>query len=85
VKVPQHRDWRADVLSQVAFYAGMGFIIPGSLVAGYFLGRIADEFFHTSPILGMIGGLLGTAGGIVEVIQIVIRREKNGKDSPSDS
>jgi F0F1-type ATP synthase assembly protein I len=79
--VPQGRDWRAVVLAQVAFYAGLGVIIPGGMVAGYLLGNFLDEHLHTAPFLGMMGGLLGTAGGIIEVIQIVTRKEKNGPDS----
>ncbi len=83
--MPQQKDWRVEVLQQVAFYVGLGALIPAFMIAGYFVGRFFDESLHTAPILGMIGGLLGTAGGIVEVIQIVTRREKNGKGSPSDS
>jgi F0F1-type ATP synthase assembly protein I len=83
--VAQIKDWRVEVLAQVAFYTGLGVIIPAGMVAGYFFGSFLDEHLHSAPILGMIGGLLGTAGGIVEVIQIVTRRAKNGENPPGAS
>lgn len=77
-----------NVWAQVAFYTSLGFIIPGGAVGGYFFGWLLDEHLHTTPIFGIIGGLAGTAGGIVEVLQLVIRTEKrraDGNDSSSGS
>ncbi len=76
-----------DMWSQVAFYSSLGFIIPGGVVGGYFLGWLLDEYLHTTPILGIIGGLAGAAAGIVEVFQILTRAEKSADrdDSSSDS
>ena len=65
-----------DLWGLVAFYSSLGFIIPGAVVGGYFLGWLLDEYLHTTPILGIIGGLAGAAAGIVEVLQIVTRAEK---------
>jgi F0F1-type ATP synthase assembly protein I len=74
----------SDVWAQVAFYTSLGAIIPGGLVGGYLLGWLLDEHFHTAPIFGIIGGGLGTAGGIAEVIQLVLRASKsNGGKTPS--
>lgn len=77
-----------DLWGQIAFYSSLGFIIPGGAVGGYFLGWFLDEHLHTTPILGMIGGLAGAAAGIVEVLQILTRTEKKSADrngSSSDS
>lgn len=67
---------RDDMWGQIAFYSSLGFIIPGAVVGGYFLGYFLDEYLHTTPILGIIGGLAGAAAGIVEVFQILTRAEK---------
>jgi ATP synthase protein I len=81
------RGSRNDIWSQVAFYSSLGFIIPGAVVGGYFLGWFLDEYLHTSPFLGIIGGLAGAAAGIVEVFQILTRAEKSADrdNSASDS
>ncbi len=73
-----------DVWAQVAFYTSLGLIIPAGLVGGYLLGWWLDDHFHTTPIFGMIGAGLGTAGGITEVIQLVTRTSKtDGSKNPS--
>jgi F0F1-type ATP synthase assembly protein I len=71
--------------AQVAFYSSLGFIIPGGAVGGYFFGWFLDEHLHTTPVLGIIGGLAGTAGGIVEVLQLVTRAEKRSEDGNDSS
>ena len=81
------RGRQKDLWGQVALYSGLGFIIPGAVVGGYFLGWLLDEYLHTTPILGIIGGLAGAAAGIVEVFQILTRAEKRADrdNSSSDS
>lgn len=79
---------RGDLWEQIAFYSSLGFIIPGAVVGGYFLGAYLDEHLHTTPILSIIGVLAGGAAGIVEVLQLLTRTEKKRTDedtSPSDS
>lgn len=74
-----------DLWAQIAFYSGLGFILPAGAVAGYVLGWLLDDWFHTRPILGVILAFLGAAGGIVEVLRILRREEKraSGDDSKS--
>lgn len=79
--MPPRRDKSSDLLARAAFYAGLGFLIPASAVGGYFLGRFLDLHLHTGSLLAMIGAFAGTAAGIVEVIQLVMRMERNAKDS----
>jgi F0F1-type ATP synthase assembly protein I len=74
---PPVRGKEKDLWSQVAFYTSLGFIIPGAVVGGYVLGWFLDGLLHTTPILGMIGGLAGAAAGIIEVFQILTRAEKS--------
>ena len=74
-----------SIWAQVAFYTSLGFIIPGAVVGGVLLGWFLDEHLHTSPILVVLGGLAGAAGGIVELLQILTRTEKSAdRDSKSD-
>lgn len=74
---------KSDALSQVAFYSGLGFIIPGAAVAGYFLGSLVDDQLHSGSTGAFVGTLLGAAGGITEVLQIVLRKQK--ADERNDS
>jgi len=72
-----------DLWSQVAFYTSLGFIIPGSVVGGYIIGWFLDQHLHTKPVLGIIGGLAGAAGGIIEVFQLLTRMEKRADQDAS--
>jgi F0F1-type ATP synthase assembly protein I len=77
---------RGDLWGQIAFYSSLGFIIPGAVVGGYFLGAYLDEHLHTTPILGIIGGTVGAVSGIIEVLQILTRAEKSAdRDSSSNN
>jgi F0F1-type ATP synthase assembly protein I len=74
-----------SIWAQVAFYTSLGFIIPGAVVGGVLLGWFLDEHLHTSPVLIVLGGLAGAAAGIVELLQILTRAEKNAeRDSKSN-
>ncbi|MGH9405644.1 MAG: AtpZ/AtpI family protein [Terriglobia bacterium] len=70
----------ADVWARAAFYATLGSIIPASAVAGYFIGHFLDGRFHTGFVLAVIGIFAGTAAGIIEVIQLISRMERNAGD-----
>ena len=71
------RSDRSDVWARIAFYTGLSFIAPVSAFAGYALGWFLDEHLHTAPVLSLLGVLAGVALGITEIIQIVVRKEKN--------
>jgi F0F1-type ATP synthase assembly protein I len=67
-----------SIWAQVAFYS--------SLVGGVLLGWFLDDHLHTSPAFVIIGGLAGAAGGIIELLQILARTEKNAeRDSESNN
>lgn len=74
---------KSDALSQVAFYSGLGLIIPCAAVGGYFLGSMVDRHLHSGSTGAFVGLMLGGAGGIVEVLQIVLRKQK--ADERNDS
>lgn len=66
-----------DMWARAFFYATLGSIIPASAVAGYFIGHYLDGWFHTAPVLSLIGIFAGTAAGIAEILMLITRQEKN--------
>lgn len=83
VSVPARRK-PLDVWARAAFYVSLGFIIPAGVVGGYLLGRFLDSWLRTGVVLTVILTLAGAAAGIVEVIQLVTRMEKNAERDNSD-
>jgi hypothetical protein len=56
-------------------YLSMALVLPSSVVAGYFMGSVADHYWH-HPILRAAGIFLGMTGGIVHVFQELSRDSK---------
>jgi F0F1-type ATP synthase assembly protein I len=61
----------------VAYYSGLGFIVPGGVAAGYVAGWFLDTKLGTSPVLEIICAALGAAGGFIEVLRILLKAEKS--------
>jgi len=78
------RGKQSEILAQVGFYTGLGFIIPGAAVVGYALGSLVDGWVHTTHIFSLIIGLLGAAGGLVEILRILTRAEKRADGDNQD-
>ena len=80
---------QAGVFRQVAYYSGLGFIIPATVAAGYALGWLLDDWLHIRPLLAVVGAVAGAGGGIAEVIRILTRAEhdddKNSQSGPGTS
>jgi len=74
------REKQSNVWAQVAYYTGLGFILPGGLVAGYAIGWGLDRWLRTGPVLAVVMAVLGVAGGFVEVLRILTRAEKAGPE-----
>ncbi len=83
--MPKPPGKQMSVWAQVGFYSSLGLILPAGAVGGFIAGRYLDEWLHTSPLLALALGLGGAAGGVVEILRILIRAEKrdNG-DHPGD-
>ncbi|MGH9360004.1 MAG: AtpZ/AtpI family protein [Terriglobia bacterium] len=77
--MPSHRKKPDDLWARAFFYASLGCIVPASAVAGYFIGQFLDHHLHTGAALSIAGIFAGTAAGIVEVIQLIVRTEKNAE------
>lgn len=83
--MPPRRGRPWDVWAQVGFYSSLGFILPAGAVAGYIVGWALDGWLHTKPILAVIFGFLGAAGGLIEVFRLLTREERRGGGSNSNA
>lgn len=50
-------------------------MLPASTVAGWLIGSALDKWLHTTWI-SVVGLLLGIAGGLIELIRILLRDTK---------
>ena len=57
---------------QVGRYSQIAFMLPAGTVAGYLLGALLDRWLRASWI-SIVGLLLGTAAGLIELIRTVSR------------
>ncbi|MGH9432736.1 MAG: AtpZ/AtpI family protein [Terriglobia bacterium] len=73
-----------DMWARAFFYATLGSLIPASAVAGYFIGHFLDNALHTGVVLSLAGIFAGTAAGIVEVLMLITRQEKNAGNGRDD-
>lgn len=62
-----------DVLS-------FGWVLPASLAAGAGAGWLLDRLFGTLPILTIVVGLLGGAGGMAQVYRESTRLSEDGRE-----
>ncbi len=60
---------------QVGRYSQLALMLPAGTVAGWLLGSALDHWLHTSWI-SVVGLLLGTATGLIELIRSVARDTK---------
>jgi F0F1-type ATP synthase assembly protein I len=60
----------------VARYSEIGFIIPMTVIVGYFLGRVADYFLHTHWIY-LAGIIFGAVAGFVSMIRRALEASKD--------
>lgn len=60
---------------QFGRYSQLAFLLPAGTVAGYLIGSLLDRWLHTTWI-SAVGCLLGTAGGLIELIRAVLRDTK---------
>ena len=76
---------QADVWAQVGFYSSLGLIVPAGAVAGCAAGWYLDRWLHISPVLTVVLGFLGAAGGFIELLQILRRAEKDADRNNSSA
>lgn len=64
---------------QLANVMDLPFVLVGSVVIGAGLGYLLDKRLGTSPILALLLGALGFAGGMYELIRRLTGKRKNGE------
>ena len=60
---------------QIARYSELALMLPAGTVVGWLLGSALDRWLHTGWI-GIVGLVLGTAAGLIELIRIISRDTK---------
>ena len=63
---------------QISRYVELGFVLPASTVAGWLLGAALDRWLHTGWIQ-VVGLVLGSAGGIIQLLRTLLTDESRGK------
>ncbi|MCU1302626.1 MAG: hypothetical protein JWQ87_2910 [Candidatus Sulfotelmatobacter sp.] len=66
---------RNNVWVQVGRYSQLALVLPSATIVGWLLGTALDHWLHTSWI-SIVGLLLGSAAGLIEVIRTVQRDTK---------
>jgi F0F1-type ATP synthase assembly protein I len=66
---------KQNVWVQVARYSQLALVLPSATVVGWLLGAALDRWLHTRWI-SILGLLLGTSGGLIEVIRTILRDTK---------
>ena len=66
---------RMGLWAKVAYYSGLGFILPAGAAGGFGLGWLLDRWLHTSPIFALLLGMAGAAVGVVDILRLLKRAE----------
>ncbi len=78
------------IWAKVAYYSGLGFILPAGAMLGFGLGWVVDRWMHTSPIFALLLGLVGFAIGVVDILRLLNKAEARDdtddrNDGPGES
>jgi F0F1-type ATP synthase assembly protein I len=66
-----------EVLRETSMAWELPFVLVGPVLIGGGLGYLLDEWFHTAPVLMLVVGLLGFAGGIWDMLRRVSQSRQN--------
>lgn len=72
---PEDPDRKKSPWVQFGRYSQIAFMLPAGTVAGYLLGSLLDRWLHVTWI-SIIGLLLGTVAGLIELIRTISRDPK---------
>jgi F0F1-type ATP synthase assembly protein I len=67
---------KKDPSVSLARYSEMGFIIPASILLGFFLGKLADYWLHTKWLY-LVGLLFGAVVGFWQMIRMAVGAYKD--------
>jgi ATP synthase protein I len=68
---------QGSLVRQLALAMELPFVMIGGVVIGGGIGYLLDRWLDTSPVITLVGGLLGFAGGIWDIIRRLSREDKN--------
>jgi len=71
----RNRDKKKSPWVQFGRYSQLAFMLPAGTVAGWLLGSALDRWVHTTWIR-IVGLLLGTIAGLIELIRAAERDTK---------
>jgi F0F1-type ATP synthase assembly protein I len=71
----QKSDQKKNYWVQVGRYSQLALMLPAGTVAGWLIGSFLDHWLHTAWI-NVVGLLLGTVAGLIELIRTVSRDTK---------
>jgi F0F1-type ATP synthase assembly protein I len=74
--VPDKPSEKKDPLVSLARYSEIGFIIPGAILLGFFLGKLLDYWLHTKWLY-LIGLLFGAVVGFAQMIRMALGASKD--------
>jgi F0F1-type ATP synthase assembly protein I len=63
-------------VASLARYSEMGFIIPAAILLGFFLGKLADHWLHTSWLY-LAGLLFGAVVGFGQMIRMAVSANRD--------
>jgi len=73
---PPNSPKKKNPLVPLARYSEIGFIIPGSILLGFFLGKLLDYWLHTKWLY-LIGLLFGAVVGFAQMIRMALGASKD--------
>lgn len=62
---------KKDPIVSLARYSEIGFIIPASILLGFFLGKLLDYWLHTKWLY-LVGLLFGAVVGFAQMIRVAM-------------
>jgi F0F1-type ATP synthase assembly protein I len=68
---PNYNQPKKDPVVKLARYSEIGFIIPTSILLGFFLGKLADYWLHTRWLY-LVGLLFGAVVGFWQMIRMAM-------------
>lgn len=63
-------------IKEIAPYSGLGLQLAVTVIIFWFIGKLVDEHYGTSPLWMVVGAMLGIAVGMYNFIKAVIELGK---------
>lgn len=75
--MPDERD--PGLVRQLSDVLDLPFVLVGSVIIAAGVGYLVDRWLHTSPVFTLVLGVLGFAGGMIQILKrLTGKRKSNG-------